>query len=283
MTLLTSPGSGSAILTPDQVQALVVEPLTRTSVAMQVSTLVTTDTHTTRFPIVSSDVTGGWTAEGQEIALSDPSLTELEVTPSKLASLTVVSNELLADSNPAAMTVVGDSIVRDLAKKIDAAYFGNTIANGPSGLDSLLFQVQHVDGGGAFTNLDAFAAGLSKLEQVDSGLARNFVAHPNTVLQLSELKLASGWNAPLLGPDATSPSKRSILGVPLLWSPYIEQGRVWLISQAKSFVVMRANTSVLSDTSAYFSSDRVGIRATTRIGFGFPHPQAVVNVGTGGS
>ncbi|OBF59246.1 hypothetical protein A5756_06275 [Mycobacterium sp. 852002-53434_SCH5985345] len=281
MTLLTT-GGGASILTPEQVQTLVVEPLTRTSVGVQISTPVTIDTHTTRFPIVVSDVSGGWTAEGDEINLSDPTLDELEVTPKKLASLTVVSNELLADSNPSALSVVGGSIVRDLAQKLDRAFFGATTANGPDGLDSL-GGVQHVDGGSTFTNLDAFAAALSKLEQVDSSLARSFVAHPTTLLQLSELKIGTGYNLPLLGPDATSPTKRSILGVPAYWSPYIEEGLVWLVAQAKSFVVMRQDTSVISDTSAFFSSDRVAIRATMRVSFAWPHQAAVIRIGTGGS
>jgi HK97 family phage major capsid protein len=282
MTLLTTAGSGSSILTPEQVQTLVVEPLTRTSVAMQISTPVTIDTHTTRFPIVVTDVSSGWTAEGDEIAVTDPTLSELECTPSKLASLTVVSSELIADTNPTALAVVGSSIVRDLAIKLDSAFFGNTISNGPSGLDSLV-GVQHVDGGSTFTNLDAFAAALSKLEQVDSSLTRSFVAHPNTLLALSELKIGTSYNLPLLGPDASSPTKRSILGVPLYWSPFIEEGLVWLVPQSKSFVVMRSDTSVLTDSSAFFSSDRVAIRATMRVGFAWPHQAAVVHIGTGGS
>jgi HK97 family phage major capsid protein len=281
MTLLTT-GGASAILTPEQVQTLVVEPLTRRSVGMQISTVVTTDTHTTRFPIVVSDLSSSWCAEGTEIAITDPTLSELECTPSKLASLTVVSTELIADSNPTALAVVGDSIVRDLAQKVDAAFFGNTIANGPSGLDSLT-GVQRVDGGGTFTNLDAFAAALSKLEQVDSGLMRAFAAHPNTLLQLSQLKIGSAYNLPLLAPDDTSPTQRSIWGVPTYWSPYIEEGLVWLVPQSKSFVVMRSETSVITDSSAFFSSDRVGIRATMRVGLAFPHQAAIVHIGTGGS
>src|ERR1700758_4029833 len=125
MTLLTT-GSGASILSPEQVLALVVEPLQRTSVGMQVSSVVPTDTHTVRFPIVVSDVSGGWTAEGDEINITDADLDELEVTPKKLASLTLVSNELAADSNPSALAVVGDGIVRDLAKKVDLAFFGDT-------------------------------------------------------------------------------------------------------------------------------------------------------------
>jgi HK97 family phage major capsid protein len=282
MTLLTTAGSGSSILTPEQVQTLVVEPLTRLAVATQISTVVTIDTNTTRFPVVVSDASGGWTAEGAEINISDPDLDELEVTPKALKTLVVCSNELIADTNPSALTVVGESIVRDLAQKLDHAFFGASVANGPSGLDSLA-GVQLVDAGSTFTDLDAFAAALSKLEQVDSSLARSFVAHPNTLLQLSELKIGTGYNLPLLGPDATSPTRRSILGVPVYWSPYIEEGLVWLVAQTKSFVVIRSDTTVVTDTSAFFSSDRTAIRATMRVSFAWPHQAAVVRIGTGGS
>jgi HK97 family phage major capsid protein len=281
MTLLTT-GGGASILAPEQIEALVIEPLTRTSVAMQVSSVVPTDRHTVRFPIVVSDVSGGWTPEGQEIAITDADLDELEVTPKKLASLTVVSNELAMDSNPSALAVVGDGIVRDLAKKLDAAYFGTTTANGPNGIGSL-GSVQHVDAGSSYTNLDTFAEALSKLETVDASLSRVFVAHPNTLLALSELKIGATWNLPLLGPDATSPTKRSILGVPVFWSPYVEEEIIWLVSQAKSFVVMRSDTSVITDTSAFFSSDRIGIRATMRVGFAWPHEAAVVRIAPTGS
>lgn len=281
MTLLTNTGSGASILTPEQVQTLVVEPLARAAVAMQISNIVMTDTNTTRFPIVVSDAASGWTAEGAEITVSDPDLDELEVTPKKLAALVVVSNELLADSNPSAATVVGDSIVRDLAQKLDRAFFGASVMNGPGGLDGLA-GVQRVDAG-SITNLDPFAAALSKLEVVDASLDRAFVAHPNTLLALSELKIGSSYNLPLLGPDAASPTKRSILGTPIYWSPYVEEGLVWLVARSKSFVVMRNDTSVVTDTSAFFSSDRTAIRATMRVSFGWPHEAAVVRIGTGGS
>jgi HK97 family phage major capsid protein len=281
MTLLTSAG-GSSILTPEQVQALVVEPLTRASVAMQISTVISTDTHTTRFPVVISDASSGWTPEGHEIDVSDPSINEIECTPKKLAALVVVSNELLADSNPNAATVVGESIVRDLARKVDRAFFDATTADGPDGLESLV-DAQEVNAGAGFTDLDAFSEALSKLDQVDSSLDRAWVMHPATMLELSQIKLGSDFNAPLLGPDASSPTKRAILGVPSFWEPTIPEGRVWLVPKAKSYVVMRTDTTVVADTSAFFSSDRVGIRASLRVGYAFPHEQALVRIGTGGS
>ena len=45
---------------------------------------------------------------------------------------------------------------------MDAAFFGNTVANGPSGLQSLA-SVSTVDGG-RITNLDAFAEAVSTSE-----------------------------------------------------------------------------------------------------------------------
>jgi len=45
---------------------------------------------------------------------------------------------------------------------------------------------------------------------------------------------------------------------------------------------MRTGTSIRVDVSAYFSSDRVGIRCTMRVGFGWPHQAAVVKISVGG-
>jgi HK97 family phage major capsid protein len=278
MTINTT--SGSAILTPEQVQQLVIQPLMRQSVAMQVSTVVQTSSHSTRFPIVQSDPTTAWTAEGAEINISDADLDELEVIPRKLAGLTVVSNELVNDSDPSALEVVGAGLVRDLQVRLDAAYFGTTVANGPNGIESTGYQL--INGGSAFTNLDAFAKAQSKAETAGAQVTA-WVAHPTTLLTLSQVKIGTDFNLPLLGPDATSATGRSILGAPAYWSPAVGEGEVWGVPKAKVFVVIRNDTSVVTDSSAFFSSDRTAVRCTLRIGFAFPHVQAIVKVGMGGS
>jgi HK97 family phage major capsid protein len=114
MTLLTAAGSGSAILTPEQVQALVIEPLLNQAVATQVSTVVQTASTSTRFPIVKQDRVTTWVQEGAEITPSDADLDELVCTPLKLAGLSIVSSELMEDSDPSALEVVGSGLVRDL-------------------------------------------------------------------------------------------------------------------------------------------------------------------------
>jgi hypothetical protein len=42
--------------------------------------------------------------------------------------------------------------------------------------------------------------------------------------------------------------------------------------------VLRQDASVVTDTSVYFTSDRVAVRATLRVSFGFTYPAAVVKV-----
>ncbi len=135
MTLNSS--TGAAILTAEQIAALVVQPLITSSVAMVTSTVVQTDSHSMRFPVVVSDPDTAWILEGAEIPVSESDLDEIVVTPSGLKGLTVVSNELVADSDPSALDVVGQGLVRDLRTKLDSAWLGNTVTNGPNGLESL--------------------------------------------------------------------------------------------------------------------------------------------------
>jgi HK97 family phage major capsid protein len=114
--------TAGGILSAETIQALVVEPLMRESVGTQVSTIVSASSHSTRFPIVQQDPSSGWTAEGAEIDVSDPTIDELNVISQKLATLVVVSNELVSDSDLSALDVVGQGLTRDLQIRLDAAF-----------------------------------------------------------------------------------------------------------------------------------------------------------------
>jgi HK97 family phage major capsid protein len=269
--------SGASILTPEQVHALVIQPLMEESVAAQVSTVVPVSSHDLRVPRVTQDPAAAWTAEGAEINVSDAVLDEIPVTPKKLAGLVVISNELANDTSPAALGVVGQGLVRDLKRKIDAAYFGNTVANGPNGLASLTTSV--AANGGAWTTLDSFEAAKSAAETLHSEITA-FVTSPATALTLSTLKAfgAAGSNMPLLQADVTQPSVRTISGVPLYVSPSVAPDIVWAIPKAHSLFVLRQDATVVTDASVFFTKDSVAVRATLRVSFGFTYPLAFVKI-----
>lgn len=287
MSLLTT--TGSAILTPEQVMDVVIRPLTRTAVCARASTVVHTSSNTARFPVVDTDATTSWTPEGTAIDVSEPVLPEVEVVPKGLKGLVVTSNELWddADASTQVLDVVGNGLVRDLQTRLDAAYFGTTTTNGPSGLGNL-GDTQQTDMAWDET-LDVFADALSKAEQAgvaavgaDGKPNMTFVLSSGDTLQVMTAKTATDSAQPLLGPDATQATGRSILGVPLLSSKAVTDGAGWLIPKDRVFLVLRNDPQVVADRSAYFGSDSTGIRCVLRAGFGFVHEEAVIQVDMGG-
>lgn len=254
---------------------LIIEPVAAASVAFAASTVVRTTGYQFRVPLVDETPSAAWVAEAEEIPLSDMSLTELVVTPAKVAGLTVISRELAEDSSPAAAQVVGEALARDIARRVDEAYFGNLAAPAPPGLAALT-GVQAITGA-ALDDLDAFASAISKAEQVGATLSA-FVTNPATALTLATLKEGTGSNRPLLGADATVAGERRILGVPLLTSPAVAAGVIWGIDGTRAWLVLREDVTLAVDPSRYFELDSVGVRATLRVGFAFGHPSSVVKV-----
>jgi HK97 family phage major capsid protein len=193
------------------------------------------------------------------------------------AGLVAITSELAADSSPAAAQVVGEGLVRDLARKLDSAYFGSTVTNGPSGLLSIAST--SVDAGDAWADLDAFEEAKSVAEQHNT-IVDAFVCSPATAVTLATLKqfTTAGSNVALLQNDPTAPASRVIGGVPLLTSPAIADNVVWSIPQNRVLVAMRQDASVVTDTSVFFGSDRVAVRATIRLSWGFTDPAAVAKI-----
>lgn len=276
-TFTSTPDVGGAL--PPQYGKLVTQPVDQASVAIQASTLVTTDRHDYHVPIVTEDASAAWVAEGQEIPVSDPTLAELVVTPAKLAGLVNVSSELAEDSSPAALKIMGDSLGRDIARKLDAAFFGTAAAPAPAGLPSLVGRttIQLPTGSTAWTNLDPFAEAITAAEQEGATLT-SFVANPDDALSLATLKEQDGSNVPLLGSDPAVAGARTVLGVPLLVSPAVTPGTVWGIPREFSLVVRRKAVRVESSPYPLFSSDMVSIRAIMRVTWAHPHPASVIEI-----
>lgn len=281
MTLLTAISGDTHGLLPNEIGVLITEPVRRASVAMNVASVVTTTVNEYRVPVVLGDAGAAWTAEGDDITPSDASFNEIVVRPSKIAGLCVLSRELAEDSAPSAQQLVGEGLAQSIATTVDTAFFGNTTANGPSGLLSVA-GVQFVDTTAGITNTDPFAEALSLAENVGATVT-SFVANPATVLDLAKVKRQEGSNEPLLGYDASQPTQRQVLGVPLVSSPAVAVGDVWAIPAAKLMVVLREDVSLAVDASAYFASDSIGVRATMRVGFAFPHAAAIVRLTNAGS
>lgn len=284
MTMFTTTTDVSGI-TPDDFGELIVQPVQKQSVAFRAGTVVETDSTRMNFPVVTDDPSAAWVKEGDDITLSDATLDEVTVTPSKVAGLTKLSNELANDSSPRAQEIVGHGVARDIITKVDAAFFGDTVTNGPSGLQSISYST--IDTGSSSTaiaNLDDFAEAISKAQEKgvdDGGLL--FVTSPAKLLTLRQLKQGTDSNVPLLqGSDSTGgtgASQDSILGVPVVASSGVDSDTdAWLIPKSVVMVVQRSGAQLAVDSSRYFESDSLAVRATMRVGFGFVYESAVVRL-----
>lgn len=283
MAFLTT--TGGAILRPEEIGPLIVQPVQELSVALQVSNLLTTTSHEMRLPIVKEDVSAGWTPEGTDINVDDPTVDELVVTPRKLASLTLISNEQANDTTPAAVNLVGESIARTISREIDKAFFGTTIANGPAGIASIVGVNPVVSD---LDNVDGFADAEYAVLAA-GGRISAWCANANTARELSKLKKFIGTdiesNQPLLQPDPALAGRRTINGVPLHVVPgtAIADGEVWGFDGRRVFSVLREDVTLAVDPSWAFGKDSVAVRATIRVAFGYPHPAAIAHIAPGGS
>ncbi|MBC3193838.1 phage major capsid protein [Pseudonocardia sp. C8] len=271
-------GNGSAIFSPEQVSALFVEPVIARAVATDpaVATVVRLKGPTWRAPRITADPSAGWVAEGGEIPVSDAALDEVVVVPSKVAGLTVVSSELLEDSDDVAAGVLGDGLTRDTARQLDTAFVGDgTAPNTPTGLAGVGYQ-EIV--GGALVDLEAFARAAAAAENVGANITA-WLCSSSMALRLAGLKDGDGSNRGLLQLDPAAPSRRIAEGRPIIVTPDVPADQVWGVDARRIFTILRTlDAEVTADASPYFSSDRVAVRSRLRGGFGFIHPESVVHI-----
>ncbi|MFF8016422.1 phage major capsid protein [Streptomyces sp. NPDC007929] len=275
MAIYTSTPGVQGVL-PPEFGELVTKPVEALSVAMQTGSIVNTGAREYRVPILASDVTIGAVAEGAEIQPSDAVFDEITVVPAKFAGLTIISREMANDSNPSASDQVGRSIARQIANSVDNALLNSLASPNPEGL-ATLEGISTVDAPVAYTNLDPFEHALS-LSEAAGGNVNAWIMSAATALEVAQLKTATGSNQALLNGDLTAEGRRTILGRPVFVSPYAPADAVYGISKADALIVVREDTSVEVDKSVFFTSDRVAVKGTMRVGFAFPRAAAHVRI-----
>lgn len=262
------------VWTKSDILSLVVQPLERESVAARLGQFQTGLTgDALRVPLVTEDPSAQWVDEGEEIPLSQATLGEAEAHYRKLAGLTVVSRELAEDSHPSAVEEIGKGLVRDIARKLDTAMFSDAGAKAPSGL-ATLEGVTELAAPETWANLDVFKQAKLRAAALGTTVAA-FVVNTEDAEALLVLKETTTSNKDLIDSDGTS---FTIGGTPVIPSEHVAAGTAWAVPAGRVIVGLREEASVDVDNSAFFTSDRVAIRATMRVAFAFSHPKAVTKI-----
>lgn len=243
------------------------------SVAAQASTPFSTDKQKVGFPLFVANPAVGWYNELDEITPADGDTDEVVITPSKTAGLTLLSNELADDSDPAIADQIGSALADQIAKAIDVAYFANATSKSYSGLLSKSYTT--VDAGGpTLANLDKFVSARYAAEAHGARLT-HWLVDPTVAEAISLLKkLSSGSNESLL---QFVEDKVLIVGLPVITTTDVDSGTLaWGVDKSQQRLVTRKGTTVERFPSV--TNDGQWVRAISRIGWDTLNPAGIVRI-----
>ena len=276
-TLNTTTATANHIL-PPEFGSLIQRPIEAESVAMNpaVATTVTANAHELHIPILDTDVTVDWAEEGAELDSTNPTMDQLKIDFKKIGGVNALTREMLDDSSPKASEIITTGLARQIVAGIDKAFFTDLSADNPQAPKGLA-HITPTEVTGDLLNLDVFADSLAAA-QAEGAAPTAFILAPADMLTLRKLKLADAHNAPLLGTDPAVPGSTTVFGVPIITSKYITAGEGYALDSRDVLVAQRQNLELAINDSYYFTSDRIAVRATARIGFGFPTEKKIVRM-----
>lgn len=279
MSLLTTSEPSGVALSPEQRAELVVLPLERDSLALRTTRNMATGKDSLQIPMLTEDVPVDFVGEGQELPTGEPVVNEATLVPKKIAALTVISSELAEDSEPAAVELIGQSIARSIRLKLDTGFLFAASGGLPS--PGILTGDNYTDGGALGNNLDSISDAITSVEAA-GGRADVIVMSPATWGKLSKLKvLATDSNQPLLGvgeSGVNQAQQRTLFGIPV-YVDYAVAAEVVAVWDSSSIATaLRRDVKIDTDTSRYFDSDSVGIRATLRCDWRVLDPKRLIRL-----
>lgn len=120
-------------------------------------------------------------------------------------------------------------------------------------------------------NLDSFSAAQFAAEGAGASLTA-FLVSPDDALTLAKLKVSTGSNETLMQ------GQRVINGIPIIVAPSLAAGTIYGVDASRIYSVIREDVRVDVDASVYFTSDRLAVRTTMRLGFGFADPASIIKL-----
>ncbi|WP_431840484.1 phage major capsid protein [Gordonia hongkongensis] len=265
------------------VSELVIEPLVADAKIATIATVLTNvGGSALRVPVIGDDddhVT--FAAEAAELDIANPQITEKVFDWRKVASLVGISSETVEDahnSGGGVLNIVGRSLARSLANRVDRASFGNAApANGWAGIQSA-HAVMHDAGETDLSNVDAVQDAIA-LIRAAGGNPAHVVTSPEVYATLAKAKTGSGSNVPLLGQSASTDAQTvAVAGLPVVVSQHVAANTLYVTAPTATVFAVRRDAKLETDTSALFTSDSVAVRITLRAAFGVVNAEHLAKI-----
>jgi HK97 family phage major capsid protein len=232
-----------------------------------------------KVPVQNSRMAGTATAEGATFAQSDPTFANITLRADKFSTLTVVSEELLADSGIDLVGFLGRQMGLALGTAVGNALTQGTGTVEPSGVVFATGTAPAVTGGtgvgGAFTadNLIALIHAVDSVYAAQPGAG--FMMSRSTLGAVRALKGAEGF---LFQPFADASTPGRLLGYPVYENPFVPAigtaaTSATLVGKSVLFGDLRAyhtrlvgGIEIVRSDEAFFASDQIAFKARVRVG-----------------
>ncbi|MFC9467706.1 phage major capsid protein [Streptomyces coelicoflavus] len=239
---------------------------------------VATNASEWKTPVVTSDFTPAFVGELADLPTGGFAAGLLTVKPMKIATSEMLSSEFVNDSDGVSLNAVSKSMLRTLALGFDKQALTGTagadafagIAN-TTGIQTLALTAEPTD-------LAPFAEAFGMLEDV-SATPGVVVMNPTRWAQLLGLKDTTGRQLLSAGAGSgTDGVSRSILGVPVKVSPYVDANTILVYDASEIYAVIRQDARFETSSDAGFFKDGIGARAIMRAAIAVPNAAAVVKM-----
>jgi HK97 family phage major capsid protein len=231
--------------------------------------------------------TAGWVAElAQKPETTSMSLASITASIFAAAGLVTVSNQLLADSNPAIDQLVLSDLRKRLVALEETAFINGTGSGQPLGiLNTPGISATALTGTTAQNLVDAILDSIAQV-QTDHGNPTAILMHPRTWTFILKAKDTNGaW---LLSPSATdlrapfdnprtvyTGPQKSLWGIPVVTSNRVpvnlgagtNESRVIVGDFSEALILDRQGITVDESSHVFFTTNQTVFRAEERVGF----------------
>ena len=269
-------GATGGFLVPTEQSNAIMNNVKELSIIRKLARIWPMNSRQLTVPVVSNGVVAYWIDENGEKTKSDPTFAQMVLTAYKLCCLTVVSDELLADSNPAVDKVLMELFALAIVRGEETAFLQGTGGGGDpiTGIYNYA-GISTVPSSGDL--LDDLSSAMSAVE-IAEGTNISILHAIREKDALRKLKDDDGEYVYTKPADAKMPG--SIWGYPAIGDKYIPRNLGIGLNESYGIVGDfdyahigdRSGVVIAVDTSRYFEYDQTAFRAVKRVGFRLSDP-----------
>jgi HK97 family phage major capsid protein len=313
-------GSTGGYLVPPQVSGEVLQIREQSNVLRPLFSQIQVNADVLRIAAQTSGLLAGWVAELADKPESELTFGEISVNVFWKAGMSVVSNQLLRNSNPSIDTLIYTDLGKRLAALEEIAFINGTGVGQPLGIlqtPGVQYAGDGLSGGAAFTStsvddlLDEIIDGITAIYTEYFGAPNGVLMHPRTwarIVKARKEDAVAEYAFPVTAPGDSSPRGRTatdplpgygtgpnptgaLFGLPVYTTRNVpvnagandDESRVIVGDFSQGLILDHAGVSLDSSEHVYFRTNQTIFRAEDAVGFtAARYPKAFYVIGGAG-